>query len=121
MTASALCLALAIYFEARNQPIEGQVAVAHVVLNRIKDKRWSDNACDVVYARHQFSFYWDGKSDRPREPNAWRMAQDLASKVFELPDPTSGATHYHSTGVQPYWSRCLVPTQVIGDHVFFKL
>ncbi len=120
VTASTLCLALAIYFEARNQPIQGQLAVAYVVLNRVADKRWPDNVCDVVYQRKQFSFFSDGKSDRPTDRKAWRKARALAVVATLTVDATGGATHYHANYVAPSWGLCLRPVRVIGQHVFFR-
>ena len=74
MLTSLMCVAVAIYFEARGEPVEGQIAVAQVIRNRIEDPRYPDNACDVVKQGYywngnpirnmcQFSFYCDGKSD----------------------------------------------------------
>ncbi len=120
MTASTLCLALAIYFEARNQPIQGQLAVAHVVLNRVADKRWPNNVCDVVYQHKQFSFFSDGKSDRPTDDKAWRKSRALATVATLTADTTGGATHYHADYVAPVWGLCLRPERIIGQHVFFR-
>ncbi len=120
MTASTLCLALAIYFEARNQPIKGQLAVAHVVLNRVADRRWPDNVCDVVYQHKQFSFFSDGLSDRPDDKRSWNKAQVLAKVAMLIGDSTGGATHYHADYVAPAWGLCLRPVMVIGQHMFFR-
>ncbi len=121
LTTSTLCLALAIYWEARNQPIKGQLAVADVILNRVADKRYPDNECEVVFQHKQFSFYWDNKSDKPLEENAWHKAKELAKVAVIVPGTAKGSTHYHTTEVQPTWSLCLAPVTEIGDHVFFKL
>ena len=121
ITTSTLCLALAIYWEARNQPIEGQLAVADVVLNRVADSRFPNSECEVVYDHKQFSFFWDGKSDTPLEEAAWEKAQALASVAILTPGITKGATHYHADYVSPFWSVCLKPVKVIGNHVFFRL
>ena len=80
MTA-ATCLALAIYWEARNQPTIGQLAVAQVVVNRVESKRWPSTICDVVWQKKQFSWTHDGKSDRPKEKTAWRKSKMLAALV----------------------------------------
>jgi N-acetylmuramoyl-L-alanine amidase len=96
MFAEALvCLALNVYHEARDQPFIGQVAVAQVVMNRVRDDRYPDNVCDVVkqgptYAwkqdfpvRHrcQFSWYCDGKSDKTHDTAAWDKAMTIAQGV----------------------------------------
>ena len=101
MEAIIMCLALNIYFEARNQPIEGQLAVAQVVINRVLDDRYPDHACDVITQgptypdsnlpiRHkcQFSWYCDGRSDRPTDFDAWLMGyptEYLNSVPWETP------------------------------------
>ena len=72
MTAAITCLALNVYHEARNEPMNGMYAVASVVINRVQDDRWPNNVCAVVKdgyrGQHkcQFSWYCDGKSDRPK-------------------------------------------------------
>ena len=78
------CLSLNVYFEARNQPVAGQVAVAQVTMNRVADPRYPDTVCEVVYDHKQFSWYWDGKSDRPVEEEAWEQAQLIASAVLAV-------------------------------------
>ena len=86
--ASITCLAQAIYFEARDHPTVGQMAVAQVVLNRTHDSRWPNTICGVVkegptYSwkenypvkhRCQFSFYCDGLSDVPKDKRSWNKA-----------------------------------------------
>ena len=85
MIEAITCLALNIYFESRNQPIEGQVAVSQVVLERVKSKKYPDTVCEVVFQgptyswsvnypiknRCQFSWYCDGISDKPKDEIAW--------------------------------------------------
>jgi len=96
MFAEALvCLALNVYHEARDQPFIGQVAVAQVVMNRVRDDRYPDSVCDVVKqgptyswkqdfpVRHrcQFSWYCDGKSDKTPDQTAWQQAMLIAQGV----------------------------------------
>ncbi|NQV20067.1 MAG: cell wall hydrolase, partial [Rhodospirillales bacterium] len=112
------CLAQAIYFEARSEPIEGQAAVAEVVLNRVQDKRFPNTVCGVVFQnekwRHrcQFSFACDGRSDRPRERKSWQQARKIAAVVLAgaEDDMTNAATHYHAVYVQPGWAQRLERT-----------
>ena len=121
------CLAQAIYFEARGEPFEGQLAVAQVVMNRVSDGRYPDTICGVVFQnenhRHrcQFSFACDGKSDRARNHVAWLQAQKVAAMVLtlDLRDVTGHATHYHAVYVTPKWSRELPRTKTIGHHLFY--
>lgn len=117
------CLSLNVYFEARDQPIAGQVAVAQVTMNRVADPRYPDTVCEVVYERDQFSWYWDGKSDYPTEERAWEQAQLVASAVLagSVHSELEGVTHYHAVYVQPYWSRAEEMNYItqIADHRFY--
>jgi len=137
MFAEALvCLALNVYHEARDQPFIGQVAVAQVVMNRVRDDRYPDSVCDVVKqgptyswkqdfpVRHrcQFSWYCDGKSDKTPDQTAWQQAMLIAQGVHtgNLDDFVEGATHYHATYVLPEWTESKVPIVQIGDHMFYR-
>ncbi|MBM1172619.1 cell wall hydrolase [Microvirga arabica] len=124
------CLAEAVYFEARSEPLEGQAAVAQVILNRVKSGLYPSSICGVVYQnrhRHlacQFTFACEGKSLRIRDTESWERATRVASAVLEgrtyLAD-VGGATHYHANYVRPSWSRRLKKMDVIGRHIFYKL
>ena len=129
------CLARAIYFEARSEPLEGQAAVGRVILNRVDDGGFPATVCAVVYQgssarnRCQFSFACDGLSDRIREAAAWRTAQDVARRALAcragcrtggLGDRTIGkATHFHTTDVAPGWSAQFRKAGRIGRHIFY--
>jgi spore germination cell wall hydrolase CwlJ-like protein len=130
MVSQLMCVALAIYFEARGEPDAGQIAVAHVVRNRIEDPRYPDNACDVVKQGYywngnpirnmcQFSFYCDGKPEDPHDAQAWRDALYIVHLSGLIPDITGGATHYHSTKVFPEWAYTGQVTTNIHKHVFY--
>jgi hypothetical protein len=122
------CLAQAIYYEARNQPVMGRFAVADVVLNRVDDRRFPSSICGVVFQgvgksyACQFSFACDGSMDRPMEPTAWEKAQKLADIVYRgfRPPVTGLATFYHANYVDPYWASSFDETTVIGDHIFYR-
>jgi spore germination cell wall hydrolase CwlJ-like protein len=119
-----MCLAVAIFFEARNQPIDGQMAVAEVILNRVKDPQWPDSVCDVVNQPKQFSFTHDGLSDDPRrlnEPRAWAIAQIIAQDAIHGIN-TLGltSTYFHATYVHPSWHNGLSKDGQIGDHIFYS-
>ena len=134
MSAILMCLALNIFFEARNQSLEGQLAVADVVFNRVRDPRYPDNVCDVVYQAKRtssgrvilnscsFSWYCDGISDIPRDRDAFRWSQHVALMAVYggYPDVTGGATHYHTLAVNPKWRIQKVHTRTIGDHIFYR-
>jgi hypothetical protein len=127
--ASALdCLALNIYWEARSEPLVGQIAVAEVTLNRVADPAFPNTVCGVVRQGEergpnlcQFSWHCDGLDDRPRNPEAWDHALRLALLALNgrLPDPTDGALWFHSDQVHPDWPE-LAPIVKIGSHIFYR-
>lgn len=126
-----ICLAKNIYFEARDQSLEGQVAIAQVTLNRVNSDSFPDTICEVVYQgtltgdpprRHrcQFSWYCDGKSDTPRDNRAWAIALDVADAVWAgVYTSTVNATYYHANYVRPKWSNAMAIEHTIGEHVFY--
>ena len=123
------CLATAIYFEARGESYRGQVAVAQVVLNRVKDHRYPNTICGVVFQNQhkrnacQFSFACDGISDVVSEKQPWAQAEEIAQKVTsgELYLTEVGqATHYHATYVRPAWAPRMNKLTQIGLHVFYE-
>ena len=134
------CLALNIYHEARSQSFAGQLAVAQVVMNRVKDSRYPNTICEVVLQgphrpswkdktrmwpiRHrcQFTWYCDGKSDKIRNVQAYRDALNVAEVVRtnSILDITSGATHYHAEWVTPSWAKRKTRTTKIEDHIFYR-
>jgi len=126
--AQMTCLAQAVYFEARGEPLAGQFAVAEVVLNRVDDPRYPDRICDVVFQneswkhRCQFSFACDGRSDTPRHTSAWFTAQMVAALAAEDRERVVAgpATHYHATYVSPTWATGLQKTTQLGRHIFYS-
>lgn len=122
------CLATAVYFEARGETRDGQRAIAHVVLNRLKDPRFPDSICGVVYQNHnqpnrcQFSFACDGVSNKPRNTVAWRRALRVALETLAgtNDDLTKDSTHFHAAYVEPQWATQLKPTVKVGQHVFYQ-
>ena len=129
ISAALMCLALNVYHEARSEPLQGQAAVAHVVLNRVASGRWPDDVCSVVHQGYekgkfkcQFTWYCDGKPDEPTEILAWARSVLVANQVLTgvVPDVTNGATHYHARYVNPYWSASLSKTVTYGSHLFYK-
>lgn len=126
-----LCLAQAIYHEARGESDEGQWAVANVIINRAFSKKYPSTICGVVYqggkSGCQFSFACDGRSDVARERNAWNKANRIAIGAFQefqrgdRPDvlPKS-VLFYHTTKVAPSWSRTFNRVATIGSHIFYS-
>jgi len=130
------CLALNVYHESKNQSLIGQIAVAQVTMNRVRDERYPDNVCDVVKQgltykwnpsipirnKCQFSWYCDGKSDKPRDEHAWDKAMLVAHGVYygNLDDFVEGATHYHAHYVLPSWASSKTYITRIDDHIFYR-
>jgi spore germination cell wall hydrolase CwlJ-like protein len=120
------CLAVAIFFEARDQPLSGQFAVAEVVMNRVVDQRWPNTICDVVFQHRQFSFTHDGKSDRIDayidNIDDWKAsvtAREIAYQVYTEGYTEMTSTHYHALSVSPSWADHYFYDGRIGDHVFY--
>ncbi|MHA1153593.1 MAG: cell wall hydrolase [Alphaproteobacteria bacterium] len=123
------CLALNIYFEARGEPEAGQLAVGHVVMNRVASARFPDTVCDVIQQggelrryRCQFSWWCDGRSDKPLNKRLWEKSAELALKVYwgRSADPTEGALWYHADYVKPYWRSEYERGPKIGRHIFYS-
>jgi spore germination cell wall hydrolase CwlJ-like protein len=122
------CLAKAIYFESRGEPLSGQVAVAEVILNRVDSRAYPDSICAVVrqgeHRRNacQFSFMCDGRPETVTDKDAWRRAGKIAHLMIEGRPRvlTKAATHFHTTAVRPGWSRRLVRTGKFGAHIFYR-
>ena len=115
------CLAMNIYHESRGEVIEGQIAVAHVTMNRMNDDYWPDTICDVVYQTSQFSWTHTIGDKRPRDQRAWNQALVIARDVMigNTVDPTDGATFYHANYVNPTWANQMEVSKVIGVHIFY--
>lgn len=118
------CMAQNIYFEARNESLKGKIAVALVTLERVQDPRYPNDVCAVVYESHQFSWYWDGLSDRPRNMEKYEEITLIAGAVMDadtaMYDFTYDATHYHADYVEPYWKDYMVWKAKIDTHIFYR-
>ncbi len=123
------CLADAIYFESRGEPLKGQAAVAQVVLNRVRNPAYPDSICGVVYQNRdwtnqcQFSFACDGIKDIIWSPDRYAVAKEIALAVTAgkiwLPEVGS-ATHYHAIYVKPNWAPTMKRVAKIGWHIFYR-
>lgn len=122
------CLTEAIYFEARGETIEGQFAVAEVILNRVDLPEYPDSVCGVVRdgvenaGACQFSYFCDGRAEemtnatiRTRIGRIARLMLDGAPRAL-----THGATHFHTTAISPRWARSFPRTARIGSHLFYR-
>ncbi len=122
------CLALSIYFEARGESEAGQHAVGHVVMNRVSNSRFPDSVCNVVHQggekpfyRCQFSWWCDGRSDKPVNKTSWNISLEIAREIYsgKSIDPTGGALWYHAQYVSPYWHSKFKQGPKIGQHIFY--
>ena len=146
---SVECLALNMYHEARNQGSAGLLAVAAVTLNRVKDPKFPNTICGVVYQgptreswktrqtkdpndaeyypvrnRCHFSWWCDCKSDTPKQKKAYKRLLTIAESIVynKLPfiDITDGAVFYHADFVTPALAKTKVKTVEIQDHIFYR-
>ncbi|VAV94234.1 hypothetical protein MNBD_ALPHA06-206 [hydrothermal vent metagenome] len=122
------CMTSAIYYEARSEPVSGQLAVAQVVLNRTTSKHYPSTVCEVVYQGSkrktgcQFSFTCDGSLSVLPRSIAWeRSRKSAVHAMLGMTDITIGkATHYHTVAISPKWSSSLLKTADVGSHVFYR-
>ena len=126
------CLTQAVYFEARGETQRGQAAVAQVVMNRVANPNFPKTVCGVVFqgaaqsaVGHgcQFSFACDGSMRHGLEAEAWDRARQVAERALSgrvLAD-IGGATHFHTTAVQPDWGPQMLRVAQVGLHVFYRL
>ena len=123
------CLAEAIYFEARGEPVRGQFAVAEVILNRVVSREFPDDVCGVVNQgtgrkfQCQFSYTCDGLPEHIGDRTSWKRAEKIAALALtgEVPlNLTEGAMYYHTTAVSPYWADLFDLTTQIGVHRFYN-
>ena len=130
------CLASNIYWEARNQSLEGKIAVAQVTLNRVENSNYPNTICSVVTQTRyypsgnidlhscQFSWYCDGLGDEPIETWGFSYEESFELAVMFLEerptDVTEGSTHYHNTKVSPFWKASLQEVVQIDEHIFYK-
>ena len=117
------CVATAVYFEARGEPFDGQLAVAEVILNRARSGRYPASYCGVVKQPAQFSFVRRGQFPRVDERSAaWNYAQSIAriagkQLVEALPNDV---LWYHADYVAPGWGHRLSKVEKIGAHIFYR-
>jgi hypothetical protein len=128
--AEAECLAQVMYYEARGEGVQGQKAVAEVVLQRTKTAGYPASVCGVVYdgakpEQHcQFSFACDGIIRQPRDRATWSRVRVLAERIMTGDVKLSGITHnataYHTIDITPPWAEGMIKTAEIGNHIFYK-
>ena len=122
------CLTQAVYYEAGQEPDDGQRGVAQVVLNRVRHPAFPSTVCGVVYQGStratgcQFTFTCDGSLRRQPETVAWARARRVAEAALNgaVHAQVGLATHYHANYVVPYWASTLAKNAVIGAHLFYR-
>lgn len=122
------CLTLAIAYESGFEPIEGQRAVAEVVMNRVRAPGFPKSVCNVVFAGStrrtgcQFTFTCDGSLARRLPERVMLTARTIAEDALNgrLTPEVPGATHYHADYVNPYWAPSLIRVTKIGAHIFYR-
>ena len=117
------CLAGAVYFEAKGEPLQGQLAVADVVLNRSRSGRYPTTICAVVTQRAQFSFIRNGRFPPiQKSSEAWRRAVAMARTAQErlANGVAPNVLWYHADYVTPIWRHNLTRVTKIGAHLFYS-
>jgi hypothetical protein len=122
------CLTAAVYYEARSETVDGQRAVAQVVLNRVRDRAFPHSVCGVVYqGSHrrtgcQFSFTCDGSMAYRRDPLSWARARSVAEAALagNVYAPVGPATFYHTSAILPWWASSLSRIGSVGAHIFYR-
>ena len=117
------CLATAVYFEARGESVDGQLAVARVVMNRAASGRYPPDWCSVVKQHAQFSFVRHGEFPTvDANCQAWRRAEAIAELAVAnvVPSVSNDVLWYHANYVAPAWRRGLQEVQQIGAHIFYR-
>lgn len=121
------CMAAAVYYEAGGESLDGQRAVAQVVLNRLRDPQFPKTVCEVVFEGSgrpgcQFTFTCDGSLDRPPTEGGWAQARKVAQAALHgyVMKAVGGATRYHADYVAPGWSPAMAKVAVVGQHIFYR-
>ncbi|MDE1468118.1 cell wall hydrolase [Aurantiacibacter sp. D1-12] len=123
MSREVMCLAQAVYFESRGEPLDGQLAVARVIINRAESNRFPDDYCSVVTQRSQFSFVRNGHIPTPNAgSSAWGRAKAIARIAHRdmWESEADDALYFHATHVRPSWARRMTTRARIDNHIFYR-
>jgi spore germination cell wall hydrolase CwlJ-like protein len=123
LSADMKCLAQAVYFEARGEPLAGQLAVARVVINRATSGLYPPDYCAVVTQRSQFSFVRGGRIPQADETSeAWRRARAIAQIAHQdlWQSEARDALYFHASYVKPGWARRKTQLARIDTHIFYR-
>lgn len=116
------CLALNVYHEARGETRQGQLAVAAVTLNRVRDERFPGSICAVVWQPRQFSWTHTRRTFFPTDMTAWKEAMRIAETSLEqeVVADYDNLLYYHSKTVKPVWSKRMRFVARVGSHLFYS-
>jgi spore germination cell wall hydrolase CwlJ-like protein len=117
------CIAESIYHEANNQPLNGKIAVANVIMNRVNSGKFPTTPCGVVNQKYgnKCQFSWVCTKSRIKDIKSYKNALNIAELVYSgSNDVTNGAIYFHLRKLHPSWSKRLQITVVIADHVFLR-
>ncbi len=114
------CIAIGVYYESRSESLEGQLAVAHVIINRANSGRFASTPCGVLTQRGQFSFVRGGVLPTPPNGQQWRTAVAIArvASAEQWPNAAPGAMFFHASRVSPGWNRPRIAR--LGNHIFYR-
>lgn len=123
---SVECIAVNLYHESRSESDLANIAVIASVLNRVKDKRYPNDVCKVVFQKHQYSWTSDGLSDSIHNDKQYKRLYKLTEKFIinkkVLLELSKGIDHYHTVNIKPYWSASdkLKYVTTVDNHKFYK-
>jgi N-acetylmuramoyl-L-alanine amidase len=114
------CLAAGVFFESNGESLDGQLAVAHVIINRTHSGRFASTPCAVLTQRGQFSFVRGGVVPQPAASTGWRTAVAIAriAQQQSWANPAPGALFFHAARISPGWNRPRIAR--IDNHVFYR-
>jgi hypothetical protein len=118
--ANLRCVAAGVFYESKGEPLEGQLAVAHVIINRANSGRFASSECGVLTQRGQFSFVHGGVVPTPPSNGEWRTAVAIAriARDGDWASPVPGAMFFHAARLSPGWNRPRLAR--VGNHVFYR-
>lgn len=116
------CLAEAVYYEARSEPVIGMLAVTTVIITRLKSGKYGDTICNVVHYKCHFSYWCDGKPERLSNKKYRKIAFSIARMALEgaVVLDIRNADHYHAVYVKPEWASKMKFLGRIGTHLFYE-
>ena len=125
LDSQANCMAVAVYHEARSESVEGQLAVAQVIMNRAASGQYPTTWCGVVKQPWQFSFVNPRSGHMPgvnAASAAWRKALGVTRLAMAnaVPSLSTDVLWYHADYVAPSWGRRLTRVDKIGAHIFYR-